>query len=177
MKWLILLLALPCLSACDGDDVPAQPGPPTPPEVRSSPSNSESAPLPSSVDSEDSVPPKIEIELEPVTAGDPEKLPSERVVPDHASEPVASVAPEKAPKKIPVEKVDLPEPELDLSLPEDWSEQIEPDQEAAAMNLLPPLFESGGNDRSLQMSGRLLPGLEQDEAPIDGAQINFELKR
>lgn len=169
MKLLMFLLALSLLSACDGDNVPAEPSPPQPPKVRVA--NSEQAPLSTPVESEDSAPPKIEIEIEPVTAGDPDELPSDRVTP--ATKPAAPVAPKM---KVAVEDVELPEPKLDLSLPEDWSEQLEPGQDATTMNLLPPLFDSG-DSRSLQMSGRLLPGMEHDDALVDGAQINFELKR
>lgn len=173
MKLLIFLLALSLLSACDGDNVPTEPSPPAPPKVRVA--NSEQAPLSTPVESEDSVPPKIEIKIEPVAAGDPDELPSDRIAPvPAAAEPAAPVAPKK---EVAVEDVELPEPKLDLSLPEDWSEQLEPDQDATTMNLLPPLFKTDDNDNSLQLSGRLLPGLEQDEALIDGAQINFELKR
>jgi len=170
MKWSSLLLAMLFLVACDGDDLPSQPGPPAAPEVQSSVDrNAATGP----VQRETDAPPKIEIELEPVTGGDPEELPSERVVP--ATEPKAvSAAPKK---KVAVEPVKLPEPELDLSLPEDWAEELEPAQDAAASKLLPPLFESGEDSRSVQMSGSLLPGLEHDDALIDGAQINFELKR
>ncbi|MFL9812324.1 hypothetical protein D7241_03575 [Stutzerimonas sp. VN223-3] len=171
MKLLIFLLTLSLLSACDGDNVPAEPSPPAPPKVRVS--NSEQAPLSTPVEREDSVPPKIEIELEPVTAGNPDELPSDRVASAPSAKPAAPAAPKK---KVAVEDVELPEPNLDLSLPEDWSEQLEPGRNATTMNLLPPLFESD-DSRSLQMSGRLLPGLEHDEALIDGAQINFELKR
>jgi len=172
MKWSGLLLALLFLSACDGDDLPSQPGPPAVPGAQPSVDQKVATP-PAPTQQESDTPPKIEIELEPVTAGDPEDLPSERVVP--ATEPkTVSAAPKK---KVAVEQVELPEPELDLSLPEDWAEELEPDQGAATLQLLPPLFESGKDSRSVQMSGSLLPGLERDDAPIDGAQINFELKR
>lgn len=173
MKWSILLLALPLLTACDGGGIPAEPKPPAPPKVQSPLSNSEPVGLPAPVES-DETPAKIEIELEPVISGDPEELPSERVMPDPDSKPVATIMPKK--KEVAVENVELPEPALDLSLPEDWSEQLEPGDDAATMTLLPPLFESSDSSRSVQMSGRLLSG-EQDEALIDGAQINFELKR
>ncbi len=180
MKWLSVLLALPFLSACDGDKLPPQPGPPAKPEVESIAGNREPVasfePVPAlgRAESEDGEPANIEVELEPVTAGDPEKLPSERIVSASPPKPTATAS---AKKEVAVERVELPEPELDLSLPEDWAEELEPDQDTASMRLLPPLFESSESSRSVQMSGRLLPGLEQDEALIDGAEINFELKR
>jgi hypothetical protein len=79
--------------------------------------------------------------------------------------------------KTKLEKVELPEPDLDLSLPDDWAESLDPAEKPASLSLLPPLFESSQESRSLQMSGELLPGTAEDEALIDGAQINFELKR
>lgn len=182
MRWLSLLLALPFLGACDGDKLPSQPGAPAKPEVRSGVVDRgpaaplEPAPDPAlgRVESEVGKPPKIEIEVEPVTAGDPETLPSERVVPTPEPKPVAPPAPKK---DVAIERVELPEPELDLSLPEDWAEELEPDADTASIRLLPPLFNSGESSRSVQMSGRLLQGLNEDEALIDGAQINIELKR
>ncbi|AHL76208.1 hypothetical protein CH92_14335 [Stutzerimonas stutzeri] len=182
MRWLSVLLALPFLGACDGDKLPSQPGAPAKPEVRSGVVDREPAaslkpvlePAIGHVESEDGEPPEIEIEVEPVTAGDPATLPSERVVP--APEPKAT-APSAPKKDVAIERVEVPEPELDLSLPEDWAEELEPDQETASMRLLPPLFEGGENSRSVQMSGSLLPGVNENEALIDGAQINFELKR
>ena len=73
----------------------------------------------------------------------------------------------------------MPEAELDLSLPEDWAEELEPGhgEDTASMQLLPPLFESREANNSVQMSGRLLQGLQEDDPLIDGAEINFELKR
>ncbi|NKQ11877.1 hypothetical protein [Pseudomonas sp. SST3] len=178
MKWLSLLLALPFLGACDGDKLPSQPSPPAKPEVQADAGNRAPASPLGSVESEGGEPPNIEIELESVAGEDSEELPSERVVsvPEPKPEPVVPVR-EAAKKKVAVEEVELPEPELDLSLPSDWAEELDPDQNTATIRLLPPLFESSEDSRSLQMSGRLLPGLEQDEALIDGAQINFELKR
>lgn len=178
MRWLTVLFALPFLGACDDDKLPPQPGPPAKPEVHAP------APKPiatrepdqpiAPVESEGGIPP-IEIEIEPVTLGAPEELPSERRPSTPPAKPVDSAEP-KGTNTVAVEEIDLPEPELDLSLPEDWAEELEPDQETAAMQLLPPLFDS--NERSrLEMSGRLLPGDEQNEALIDGAQINFELRR
>lgn len=174
MKWLILL-ALPLMSACDGDKTPDQPMPPVQPKV-DSPASDVATPVlneperPVEMSGRDV---EVDVDVGPVAGGDSEKLPSERVVPPPARpKPVATSAPRKK-----VEQVALPEPELDLSLPEDWSEALEPDEEPPSMTLLPPLFESSSDSRSLQMSGELLPGAAQDETIIDGAQINFEIKR
>ncbi len=170
MRWLIFI-GLSLLAACD--EVPDQPKPPTPPKIAVSPSDAvapvEAEPRLDAPDSLDSI--GIEIENEPAL----EVAPNQR-----STDPVAhapKTRPSTAEPKNKVEKVKLPEPDLDLSLPEDWAENLEPTDEPTPLNLLPPLFESSQSSRSLQMSGELLPGTAQDEALIDGAQINFELKR
>jgi len=170
MRWL-LLLAIPLIAACDGEKVPDDPVLPEPPKVVSS---TTTAVAPATAQPEPDVPDppeEIKIELAPVTEGDSEQLPSERVVPPPKPKPATAAVSKKQ-----VEDVELPEPELDLSLPDDWSETLGPADEATSMTLLPPLFESSKDSR-LQLSGELLPGAAQDEAIIDGAQINFEIKR
>lgn len=179
MKWLSLPLALLLLSACDNEKLPPRPEPPAPPKVEThadSPAPAvfvlpETA-LEKEIAGENKEPPPVQVEVEPVTAGDPEKLPSERVA------PVASTksAP-KAKKKVAVEQVEIPKADLDLSLPEDWATDGEPEENSASISLLPPMFGSGESSRSVQMSGTLLPGMAGDDAVIDGAQLNFELKR
>ena len=117
-------------------------------------------------------PESIEIETESALVANSELTPAEPAAPP----PKVKAAPATAPRTK-LEKVELPEPDLDLSLPEDWTESLGPADEPTSLSLLPPLFESSQDSRSLQMSGELLPGMAQDEAIIDGAQINFELKR
>lgn len=181
MKCLGLLLALPLLVACDGDKLPSQPGPPAKPKVEAPAGKGEPVtalePATDNASSDAEKPPAIEIELEPVVDEASDKLPSEQVA---ATTPAPVAAAPTSPKnKVAVERVELPEPELDLSLPEDWAEELEPEgrEDTASMQLLPPLFETGASGKSLQMSGRLLQGLREEDAPIDGAEINFELKR
>ena len=161
MKWLILL-ALPLMSACDGDKTPDQPMPPVQPKV-ASPASDVATPVlndperPVEMSGRD-VEVDVEVDVGPVAGGDSEKLPSERVVPPPARpKPVATSAPRKK-----VEKVALPEPELDLSLPEDWSEALEPDKEPPSMTLLPPLFESSSDSRQHAGSGDQFPGRKAD---------------
>ena len=180
MKRLSLPLALLLLSACDNEKLPSRPETPAPPKVETR----EDSPAPAvtlvpetileeSAAERSVEPPEIQVEVEPVAAGDPEKLPSERVVPSPSPKPAAP----KAKKKVAVEHVELPEADLDLSLPEDWAKDSEPEESTALMSLLPPMFGSGERSRSVQMSGTLLPGMSGDDAVIDGAQLNFELKR
>ncbi|MBU1461129.1 MAG: hypothetical protein KKC89_16355 [Gammaproteobacteria bacterium] len=115
----------------------------------------------------------IESEKEPTLAANPEQPPTEPSAPT----PAPKAKPSATVPKTKLEKVELPEPDLDLSLPDDWAESLDPAEKPASLSLLPPLFESSQESRSLQMSGELLPGTAEDEALIDGAQINFELKR
>lgn len=177
MRWR-LFLALPIISACEGDKVPDEPAVAQPPQITapSSPDIAEPAlsapdepaapadPVDSTVE-----PIEIEIELEPVAPGDADKLPSERTVPAPKAKPAAT--------KKAVEDVELPDAELDLSLPDDWPEELDANEEQTSMSLLPPLFDSGRSPGSVQMSGELLPGAAQDDDMIDGAQINIEFKR
>ncbi|WP_417787319.1 hypothetical protein [Stutzerimonas xanthomarina] len=168
MRWL-MLIGLSLLAACD--EVPNQPKPPTPPKIAVSPLDA-AAPVEAEprLDVPDSLE-NIELENESALAGAPDPLSTDPVAPAPKTKPSTSEP------KAAVEKVKLPEPDLDLSLPEDWAEDLEPADEPRSLSLLPPLFESSQSSRSLHMSGELLPGTAQDEALIDGAQINFELKR
>lgn len=179
MKWLSLPLALLLLSACDNDKLPPRPEPPATPRVETPADPPEPAvsvipesDLEEMAGDDSDEPPEIQVELEPIAEGDPKELPSERI----ATAPPAKPAAPKIKKKVAVEDVEVPEAELDLSLPEDWAEDAEPEQSAASMSLLPPLFE-GERARSVQLTGSLLPALDGDDALIDGAQLNFELKR
>ncbi|MGE6662147.1 hypothetical protein ACQKEK_15600 [Pseudomonas sp. NPDC077408] len=169
MRWL-MLVGLSLLGACD--KVPDQPAPPAPPKVTvSTPDTAAPVIAEPKLDARDR-PESIEIETESALVANPEPSPNEPAAPP----PKVKGAPAAAPKTK-LEKVELPEPDLDLSLPEDWTESLGPADEPTNLSLLPPLFESSQDSRSLQMSGELLPGMAQDEAIIDGAQINFELKR
>lgn len=182
MKWLCLPLGLLALSACDSEKLPPRPESPPTPKVEApvdTPKPEESIslvpePTLGDLEGDDGEPSEIQIDIEPVTAGDPETLPSERVAP--APVPAPKPAAPKIKKEVAVEHVEIPEAELDLSLPEDWATDSESEQNTASMSLLPPLF-NGERSRPVQMSGSLLPGLDGDDALIDGAQLNFELKR
>ncbi len=179
MKWLYLPLALLVLSACDSEKLPPRPETPPTPKVEApvdTPKPQESLslvpePTLGDLQDDDGKPPEIQTDVEPVTAGDPETLPSERVAPAAAPKPAVA----KTKKEVPVEQVEIPEVELDLSLPEDWATNSEPEQNTASISLLPPMFGTE-RARSVQLSGSLLPALDRDDE-IDGAQLNFELKR
>ena len=169
MRWL-MLIGLSLLAGCD--EVPDQPKTPTPPKVTVSPADA-AAPIVAEPKLDRRVGPvSIESEDEPALAANPGQPTTEPIAPTPAPKAKRSAAEPKTK----LQKVELPEPDLDLSLPEDWTENLDPAEEPTSLSLLPPLFESS-ESRSLQMSGELLPGAAQDEALIDGAQINFELKR
>ena len=162
MRWL-MLIGLSLLAGCD--EVPDQPKTPTPPKVTVSPADA-AAPIVAEPKLDRRVGPvSIESEDEPALAANPGQPTTEPIAPTPAPKAKRSAAEPKTK----LQKVELPEPDLDLSLPEDWTENLDPAEE-------PTSFESS-ESRSLQMSGELLPGAAQDEALIDGAQINFELKR
>ena len=170
MRWL-MLMGLSLLGACD--EVPDQPKPPTLPKVAVSTSDAAvpviAEPKLDARDAPESRGLERESSAQVATAEESTAVP---VAPPSKARPASAAAP-----KTKLEKVELPEPDLDLSLPEDWTESLEPADEPTSLSLLPPLFESSQESRSLQMSGELLPGTAQDETIIDGAQINFEFKR
>lgn len=179
MKWLGLLCVASLLAACD-DEVPSRPLPPAKPTVEAPAAAKPELsviPVRAEVRDVERQPAKLEIDVNarPAAGGEEQKLPSPRTSTRPPKAVVAAATPAK--KTVPVEKVRLPDPELDLSLPDDWAEELEPEQTAQNMDLLPPLFGSDEHSRSVQMSGSLLPGETEGEALIDGAQINFEIKR
>ncbi len=191
MKHLWLFCVALLVAACDADKVPDRPAsPPAKPTVeRSAESASKPNPAAPRVSSapgesagEPAEPPSaLEVTLDPLPEGDPETLPSKRTEEASAASKRPAPAPVPEPvkkgKAVAVEKVDLPEAELDLSLPDDWTEELEPEQEAASSDLLPPLFGAEERSGGVQLSGRLLPGDTENEALIDGAELNFEFKR
>ncbi len=168
---LLLLLSLALLSGC-GDD-----------ESSSSraPARVEQPSEPKSVVEQEEVPPDLDIELAPIEET-PEAEPPDVEI--SLPEPVPKVeAPDSKPqlstvkRATPPAKVELPEPELDLRLPEDLVEQLAPSSGDEPMRLLPPLFEGSGPSRSMQIGGRLISGDTEDEELIEGAEIRLEFKR
>jgi|GEM_PF-364701 len=190
MKHLALLYVALLVAACDADKVPDRPAtPPAKPTIAPSaepvtkPVVTPAAPRVSSAPAESAGKPEpsaaLDVTLDPLPEGDPEALPSRRTAQGSSAgkRPAPVPEPVKKGKAVAVEKVDLPEAELDLSLPDDWTEELEPEREAASSDLLPPLFGAEGRSGGVQLSGRLLPGDAEDEALIDGAELNFEFKR
>ncbi len=171
---LLFLLSLALLSGC-GDD-----------ESSSSraPARVEQPSEPKSVVEQEEVPPDLDIELAPIEET-PEAEPPDVEISLPEPEPVPAVeAPDPAPPPSPPkrstpppEKVELPEPELDLHLPEELVEELTPGSNDESMRLLPPLFEGSRPSRSMQIGGRLISGDTEDEELIEGAEIRLEFKR
>jgi hypothetical protein len=168
MRRPLALLALVLIAGCDRDEAPREAvSPPLPVESTALPGPYPIvAPPALTLPQPESEPPPIEIEAvgEPEVAAEPELK--------------VRVKPPVARRKAPVEPSEEPLalPELDLSLPEDWVQAME-EGDAAERPLLPPLFAVPPQVPSLQISGRLIPWVEDDETVIDGAQLDFEFRR
>ncbi|WP_421681640.1 hypothetical protein HKW98_10790 [Stutzerimonas urumqiensis] len=116
--------------------------------------------------------------IEPPVAEVPERVSpiGAPAVPEEAEQAVRP--PETAPQTVarkPVDEVEVEAPEIDLSLPEDWAEELEPAEPVAEPALLPELFDGAEGDR-IGMSGRLIPG-EADDSMVDGAELRIEIRR
>ncbi|MDA0425618.1 hypothetical protein [Stutzerimonas frequens] len=166
---LFLLLLLALLSGCEREEQAreAERAAQTPQQSISEPVDATEAP------------PDLEIEVAPVNqAAEAEPPPVQIDIPEpEAPQPAARSrpAPPKQPEK-PAE-VELVEPVLDLRLPEELAEELEPAPSSESIRLLPPLFDTGEPSRSMQIGGRLISGEAEDESLIEGAEIQFELKR
>lgn len=166
---LFLLLLLALLSGCEREEQAreAERAAQTPQQSISEPVDATEAP------------PDLEIEVAPVNqAAEAEPPPVQIDIPEpEAPQPAARSrpAPPKQPEK-PAE-VELVEPVLDLRLPEELAEELEPAASSESIRLLPPLFDTGEPSRSMQIGGRLISGEAEDESLIEGAEIQFELKR
>ena len=166
---LFLLLLLALLSGCEREEQAREAE-----RAAQTPQQSISEP----VDATDA-PPDLEIEVAPVNqAAEAEPPPVQIDIPEpEAPQPAARSrpAPPKQPEK-PAE-VELVEPVLDLRLPEELAEELKPAPSSESIRLLPPLFDTGEPSRSMQIGGRLISGEAEDESLIEGAEIQFELKR
>ncbi|WP_436785364.1 hypothetical protein [Stutzerimonas frequens] len=166
---LFLLLLLALLSGCEREEQAreAERAAQTPQQSISEPVDATEAP------------PDLEIEVAPVNqAAEAEPPPVQIDIPEpEAPQPAARSrpAPPKQPEK-PAE-VELVEPVLDLRLPEELAEELKPAPSSESIRLLPPLFDTGESSRSMQIGGRLISGEAEDESLIEGAEIQFELKR
>ncbi|MFC3609047.1 hypothetical protein [Stutzerimonas tarimensis] len=159
----LMLLAL-ALAACDDRQVEVE-VPPVEPEAEVPASPIGLPPL-----GETMVAPAQVPEVPPAP-GAPAVEPEDKVV----------LAPDTTPKKSPVAKpaalaeVETAQPPLDLSLPEQWGEQLAMGQSSTPLQLLPPLFERQVPPAPVQFGGRLIAGEFDDD--ITGAEIMIEFRR
>ncbi len=177
MKAAIATLLMLC--ALVGCDEPAERAP----EVRRPPAEEPVVPEPvvtaPPTDAADPVEPVEPVKpIDPPIAEVPERVSpiGAPAVPKEAEQAVRP--PETAPEKIaskPVDDVEVEAPEIDLSLPKDWAEELEPVEPVAEPALLPELFDGAEGDR-IGMSGRLIPG-EADDSLVDGAELRIEIRR
>lgn len=171
---LLLLLSLALLGGCGDDESTSSRAPASiePPSEKLG------------IVEQEEVPPDLDIELAPSeetsNAEPPEveiSLPEPELVPEaEAPDPEPQPSTAKRPTPPPI-KVELPEPALDLRLPEELVEELAPSSGDESMRLLPPLFEDSGPSRSMQIGGRLISGEAEDEELIEGAEIRLEFKR
>ena len=164
----LLLLLLALLGGCEREEQPRD-------AERETPQSQQPAAEP--VD-ETQAPPDLDIEVAPVEqAAETEPPPVQISIPEPEPQPAAR--PRPAPAKQPEKPADveLVEPVLDLRLPEELAEELKPAPSSESIRLLPPLFDTGESSRSMQIGGRLISGEAEDESLIEGAEIQFELKR
>jgi hypothetical protein len=166
-RFLILLLALLALNACDNQEsTTAVPDEPTKPAV--------------------SVVPAPAAEVAPVPAPKPVTKPVAKPVAKPPSEPVRP-APKPAVAHKPQAKDSVAAPplktDLDLSLPPDLFEELQalvaPD-ELPSPALLPPLFRAEEALASpFQLNGKLITNERGDDYwdSLEGAELQFEFKR
>lgn len=164
----LLLLLLALLGGCEREEQPRD-------AERQTPQSQQPAAEP--VD-EAQAPPDLDIEVAPVEqAAETEPPPVQISIPEPEPQPAAR--PRPAPAKQPEKPagVELVEPVLDLRLPDELAEELMPAPSSESIRLLPPLFDTGEPSRSMQIGGRLISGEAEDESLIEGAEIQFELKR
>lgn len=174
------------LGACDSADRPVKPVKPTAPSV---PAAQPETPV--------QAPPRVSEPLaEPEAVFKPElQLPKppepEPRVQAEPLEPVVQTPPPalKKPavakpqvvrstrKPPPVEKAPEPQVPLDLSLPEELLETLQPLETPMEMDstLLPPMFREEPEENPFQLNGRLITKERQDE--IEGAELQIQFKR
>ena len=174
-----LLLALGLVAACDE--------PPKPPAPLPTPPRTEVVPAPASK-------PPASVPAEPVVSAPAASKPSDSTpavstkpaAPQgqpQKSQPAAAKVPSPAVAKAPAAKPQpLPPVKLDLRLPAELVEQLEPGgllAELPSEPLLPPLFvEKPAEPGPFQLNGRLITN-DQNESywdSVEGAELQFEFR-
>lgn len=176
LRTTLLLLALGLLAACDEPPKPPQPVP-TPPRIE--PAAESPGPVSAS-------------RSEPLQLLPPDKIPASPGKPlapgaatsQSAAGSVATVPPAKASRAAQSSKSQsLPPVKLDLRLPAELVEQMEPGEPQKGLSresLLPPLFvEKPAEPGPFQLNGRLITNDHSKEDYLDsveGAELQFEFR-
>ncbi|AYC33315.1 hypothetical protein D3880_13565 [Pseudomonas cavernae] len=170
MRTLGLVLLLSLLGAC-GDSEP--PVPKVPP----------SAPLPKPPVTEPVVPP---ISLPPTQPPETTKPQYKAPLPKPApATPAPETKPDLVVKQAPVkvEEAPVPQAKLDLSLPEDLVQSLEPAEPLSTAEqkpLLPQMFAPKPPAESpFQLNGKLITNEREDDylRSVEGAELQFEFKQ
>ncbi|WP_313512860.1 hypothetical protein [Pseudomonas sp.] len=167
-----LCLAL-LLAACDSGDKPA--GPPNEP--------TKPKPITQVEPAAPRKEPQPPMATKPVVADRSEAKPVEE-----APAPAAPVVKSKGKAQdkaedTPSEEVSLAKPKLDLSLPRELVESLEPESKqkvkgASESGLLPPMFADKENDQQpFQLSGRVISNEIERNSGIEGAELQFHFRQ
>lgn len=158
-------LALTLLAACD-KDTPSQPkAPPAPPPLTSSPAPEPAAP--------------VETPAVPESRPAP---PAPAPTPQPAPMPHVPAKPAK-PSTEPAVAAPLPKAKLDLTLPKELEDQLQPIEVTAELPdqpLLPQMFvEKPAPQSPFQLNGKLIHNEREDDywRSVEGAELQFEFKR
>jgi hypothetical protein len=164
LRSLALLLALSALLGCDPPNPPQETRPAAAPEPAVTPP---SAP--------------VEAKPEPVTVLEPQQMPEPEAKPKQVTAPTQA-SPSKAVKPAESAKPEQPPVVLDLSLPPEVFEPLQPLEplDDAPAKLLPPLFgEKPAPESPFQLNGKLITNERGDDywESVEGAQLQFEFKQ
>ncbi|MFZ6046504.1 hypothetical protein ACFW0H_10290 [Pseudomonas sp. CR3202] len=157
-------LALTLLAACDKEAPPKPKAPPAPPPISTSPAPAPAAPP--------EAPPPAAPE-QPVPAAEPKPVPPPPPAPRPVSPPPVPVTP-KEPVQTATAKA------LDLSLPTELADTLQPDEVAAELPVLPQMFvEKPAPAGPFQLNGKLITNEREDDTwhSVEGAELQFEFKR
>ncbi|BAN49499.1 hypothetical protein [Metapseudomonas resinovorans] len=160
-------LVLALLAACDKEAPTPPKAPPAPPPLSSSPQPEPAAPVEP---------------VAPPAAPEPPPPPAPAPAPKSIPQPPTPAKPKEPSVAVSV-KAPLPKAKLDLSLPEELVEQLQPriaEDEAPRQPLLPPLFvQKPAAESPFQLNGKLLTNEREDDywRSVEGAELQFEFKR
>ncbi len=170
--WAVLALTL--LAACDKEAPPKPKAPPAPPPMSSSPAPAPAAPA--------EAPPSAAPE-QPAPAPEAKPVPSPAPTPRPVSPPPMPVTPKEPVQTASAKAVSPQAMTLDLSLPDDLSDTLQPDEVADELPVLPVLpqmfVEKPVPESPVQLNGKLLTNEREDDywRSVEGAELQFEFKR